>query len=213
MPALLHIDSSLNLEGSASRGVTNTFAQAWRAANPGAAYVYRDLASAGALAHLDLDGYVAEMMDGAHHTPAQAARWAEREQIVAEVLAADTILIGAPMYNLSIPSPLKAWIDHLVMPRFFADPTTGRSALSGRRVIIATARGGSYAAGSPRAALDFQEPYLRAILGYIGLGHDLSFIHTELTLASVIPALAPYIEFGVISRDNALKAAAEAAVR
>jgi FMN-dependent NADH-azoreductase len=201
MPSLLHLDSSLAHQGSTSRAVTAAFAEAWRRANPTGHYRYRDLAGASLLPHLDeLDRPV----PAGQQTPEQAARLALNEQLVAELLAADTVLIGAPMYNFTIPSTLKAWIDRVVSPRLYANPQTGEGPVSRKKVVIATARGGSYAPGSPRAPLDFQEPYLRGLFKLLGVERELHFLHTELTLAPVVPALAQFKPQGEASRARAL---------
>ena len=92
------------------------------------------------------------------------------EQYIGELKAADVIVLGAPMHNLSIPSTLKSWIDHVVVANqtFRYTQEGPRGLIEGKRAILALARGGAYAA-SPLAAMDFQEPYLRAILGFIGI--------------------------------------------
>ena len=102
------------------------------------------------------------------------------DQLIDELRAADTIVIGAPMYNFSISSPLKAWIDQIVRfgKTFASGPNGPRGLLEMKKVIVITARGGSYEKGTAREAFDFQEPYLRHILGFIGLT-DVTFIHAE----------------------------------
>ena len=102
------------------------------------------------------------------------------DQLIDELRAADTIVIGAPMYNFSISSPLKAWIDQIVRigKTFVSGPNGPRGLLEMKKVIVITARGGAYEKGTAREAFDFQEPYLRHILGFIGLT-DVTFIHAE----------------------------------
>ena len=117
------------------------------------------------------------------------------DELIAELFAADTIVIGAPMYNFSIPTTLRAWFDHVLRPRVtFAYSEAGPQGLvTGKKVIVIESRGGLYSEG-PAQVMDFQEPYLRALLGFIGLT-DVEFIHAE------------KIGFGPEARDAALAGA------
>ncbi|QBP75529.1 FMN-dependent NADH-azoreductase [Herbaspirillum huttiense] len=169
MSTLLHIDSSARSGGSISRQLTASFAQQWQAKNPGAKVVHRDLA-ANALPHLS------ESMLGAYFTPADA-RSAEQAEVIKqsdalvdELLAADTIVIGVPMYNFAPPSTLKAWIDHVFRAgRTFSYTETGPVGLvKGKKAVIILSRGGKYSEG-PMEALDFQGKYLKSALGFIGI--------------------------------------------
>ncbi|MBG7618346.1 FMN-dependent NADH-azoreductase [Herbaspirillum sp. AP02] len=169
MSTLLHIDSSARTGGSISRQLTASFAQQWQAKNPGGKIVHRDLA-ANALPHLS------ESLMGAYFTPADA-RSAEQadvikqsDALVDELLAADTIVIGVPMYNFAPPSTLKAWIDHVFRAgRTFKYTETGPVGLaSGKKAVIILSRGGKYSEG-PMEALDFQGKYLKSALGFIGI--------------------------------------------
>ncbi|HZG21608.1 MAG TPA: FMN-dependent NADH-azoreductase [Herbaspirillum sp.] len=169
MSTLLHIDSSARTGGSISRQLTASFAQQWQAKNPGGKIVHRDLA-ANTLPHLS------ESLMGAYFTPADA-RSAEQadvikqsDALVDELLAADTIVIGVPMYNFAPPSTLKAWIDHVFRAgRTFKYGETGPVGLvTGKKAIIILSRGGKYSEG-PMEALDFQGKYLKSALGFIGI--------------------------------------------
>ncbi|WP_413628429.1 FMN-dependent NADH-azoreductase [Herbaspirillum frisingense] len=169
MSTLLHIDSSARTGGSISRQLTASFAQQWQAKNPGGKGVDRDLA-ANTLPHLS------ESMMGAYFTPADA-RSAEQadvikqsDALVDELLAADTIVIGVPMYNFAPPSTLKAWIDHVFRAgRTFKYGETGPVGLvTGKKAVIILSRGGKYSEG-PMEALDFQGKYLKSALGFIGI--------------------------------------------
>jgi len=126
--------------------------------------------------------------------------------IIDELIAANTIVIGSPMYNFSVASTLKAWLDRLAIPRFMVNSKTGQSPLVGKKVVVVTARGGSYAPGTPRENFDFQEPYLRAFFSQIGLDKNLTFLHSEFTMASVVPALAQFKDKGIASHENARRA-------
>ncbi|WP_343654081.1 FMN-dependent NADH-azoreductase [Herbaspirillum sp.] len=169
MSTLLHIDSSARTGGSISRQLTASFAQQWQAKNPGGKIVHRDLA-ANTLPHLS------ESLMGAYFTPADA-RSAEQadvikqsDALVDELLAADTIVIGVPMYNFAPPSTLKAWIDHVFRAgRTFKYGETGPVGLvTGKKAVIILSRGGKYSEG-PMEALDFQGKYLKSALGFIGI--------------------------------------------
>ncbi len=146
---LLHIDSSIRGETSASRALTAAVVARLKAADPSATVTYRDLAKE-PLPHLTLEGMGAP------------------NPTLDEFLAADAVVIGVSMYNFSIPSQLKAWIDRiLVAGRTFSYGDTGPQGLvGGKRVILAIARGGHYAAGGP---LEHAETYLRGVLAFIGI--------------------------------------------
>jgi len=109
--------------------------------HPGGKYIYRDLAGDTQLAHLDAAAFAAGRFDEAHHTPQQAERWAVTKVIVDELLAADTIVIGAPMYNFSVASTLKAWLDRIAIPRFMVNRDTGDGPLVGKKVVFSIAGG------------------------------------------------------------------------
>ncbi|ADD42212.1 FMN-dependent NADH-azoreductase [Stackebrandtia nassauensis] len=189
MSVLLHVDSSINGDNSHSRKVTATFAKEWQAANPQGRYIYRDVA-ADPIPHIDAVTYGAINSPESEHTPEQAEAFGPAKHIIDEVVAADTILLGVPMYNFSVPSHLKAWMDRIAIGRFFADDD-GKSELSDKKFVIATSRGGSYAPGTPRHHFDHQEPYLERFFEFLG-AKDLTFLHTEMALSHVVPALAQF---------------------
>ncbi|WP_030176384.1 FMN-dependent NADH-azoreductase [Spirillospora albida] len=191
MSRLLHLDASAR-RSSISRELSGEYARTWRAAHPGGGYTYRDLA-ADPVPHIgeawtELCDHVLEhgITDIARYreaarTPAQKEAWGIVEPLLDELVAADTVLIGTPMYNFSIPSALKAWIDQVTFPRM---------SLAGRRFVVTGARGGAYGPGTPREPVDHQERYLRDFFrGHFGV-EDVTFVHAELTNALVDPALA-----------------------
>ena len=151
---LLHIDSSITGQGSVSRQLTASIVAKLVATDPAIAVTTRDLAAA-PLPHLDL--------------PAMASN--ESSEILDEFLAADVIVIGAPMYNFTLPSQLKAWIDRiLVAGRTFAYGENGPEGLAGgKRVLVAISRGGFYGAGAAWASLEHLETYLTGVFGFIGI--------------------------------------------
>ena len=205
MATLLHIDSSALSQGSASREVTATFVAAWQEQHPDGTVVYRDLAAT-PLPHLHAAAITAGFADPAAHSDEQRAAAALREELVSELEQADVVLIGAPMYNFTISSTLKSWIDWvLVMGRTGGDnPTT-----AGTPTVVVASRGGSYAPGAPRESFEFVQNYLGKVLGGI-MGLDVEFIVPELTLARVNPAMAGLIDQADASRA---KAHEDAAVR
>ena len=148
---ILHIDSSITGEQSASRTLTSSIVNRIRAAQPAAALVYRDLA-ADPLPHLTLDQFA-------------------DTSVLDEFLAADTVVVGAPMYNFTLPTQLKAWIDRLAIAgTTFRYTENGPEGLvKNKRVIVALARGGFYGEGTPAAALEHLETYLRGVFNFIGV--------------------------------------------
>src|SRR5215475_11392385 len=157
---LLHIDSSVLGPHSVSRQVSSAIAERLRQATPGLEITYRDLTST-PLAHLS--GSHLAAAQGAPSSAEVQAELAAGQAVLEEFLAADIVVLGAPMYNFTIPSQLKAWIDRIVVAgKTFKYGANGPEGLAGgKRVIIASSRGGIYSAG-PAAGMDFQEPYLRA---------------------------------------------------
>ena len=148
---ILHIDSSINGENSASRTLTRSIVDKVRQSNWGEKVVHRDLVE-NPLPHLTLDAFA-------------------DTSVLDEFQAADTIVIGAPMYNFTLPTQLKAWIDRIVVAgQTFRYTDNGPEGLAkGKRVVIALARGGVYSEGSPAAALEHLETYLRGVFNFIGI--------------------------------------------
>jgi FMN-dependent NADH-azoreductase len=179
MNSLLLVTSSLLGDASQSRLIAREFVEAWRRKNPGAPLVERDLASA-TMPHLTQETLSAVATPAEKRNEAQRALAAFADSLIEEVEAADTIVLTAPMYNFTIPSTLKAWLDHIARAgRTFRYGANGpEGLLKGKKVFVVTGRGGVYSGDSPAKAFDFQEPYLRAILGFIGLT-DVSFVHVE----------------------------------
>ena len=193
MPHLLHLDSSADLTNSRTRAVGESFVSAWLAADPQNTVSHRDL-------HRDPPPHLA---DAALHWPAgsrpegSTAPPAEAEALqrtlIDELLAADVLLVGAPLYNYSMPSTLKAWIDHIHVPGVTAPSGSDTQPMLGRPAVIVTARGGAYDAGTPTADWDHAVPALQLILG-TALGMPTTVITTSLTLAGEVAALAAQLE-------------------
>jgi FMN-dependent NADH-azoreductase len=193
---LLHIDSSVLGPQSVSRQVSAAIVRRLTDQTPGLEVVYRDLTAA-PLAHLS----------GAHLAAAQGAAADASLQpdleagraVLEEFLAADVVVIGAPMYNFTIPTQLKSWIDRIaVAGKTFRYSAAGVEGLAGgKRVIIALSRGGLYGAGAPAAAFEHAETYLRGVFGFIGVtdievvvaeGTNLGPEHREKAISSALQA-------------------------
>jgi FMN-dependent NADH-azoreductase len=178
MTQLLVIESSANLASSASRDLTRAFVAGYKAAHGEATIVTHDLV-ADPVPHLGVDLLGGFFGKPEELTEAQKAAIALSDKLIDQVEAASVIVIGAPMYNFSIPSALKAWIDHLARAgRTFRYTENGpQGLLGGRKVVLLLASGGIYSDG-PYKTYDFQETYLRAILGFIGLT-DVTVVRAE----------------------------------
>ena len=148
---ILHIDASINGENSASRAISRSIVDQLLTVNPKATLVTRDLVTE-PLPHLTLEAFA-------------------DSSVLDEFFAADTIVIGAPMYNFTLPTQLKAWIDRIVIAgKTFRYTAEGPEGLArGKRVIIALARGGFYGEDSPAAAFEYLERYLRAVFNFVGI--------------------------------------------
>ncbi len=174
---ILHIDSSVTGAASVSRPLTKEAAEKL-AGKSGATVTYRDLVGE-PLSHytavLRVHGVTPDTA-----TPAQKLELQMGEAILAEFLASDAVIVGAPMYNFSIPSQLKAWVDLIcVAGKTFSYGAEGPKGLcDGKKVIIVSSRGGLYGAGSPAAGMDFQENYLKTVFGFLGIT-DITVIRAE----------------------------------
>lgn len=189
---LLHLDSSILTDTSVSRRLTAQVVQDLHAAIDDLHATYRDLAAA-PIAHLS--GAIAAGFRPLPQPDSDAASVAEHalsEQLVDEFLASDIVVIGAPMYNFSVPTQLKAWIDRIAQPGRTFRYTNGPEGLAGgKQLIVASSRGGMYAQG-PMASLDFQEAYLTATFGFLGV-RDVYFVRAENQSRGPGPAAAALI--------------------
>ena len=179
MAHILHIDVSPRAERSISRTLTKALITAWKDAHPDDTVTYRDLGHY-PVPVVDEPWIAAAYTPPEFATPELAVGIKTSEELVDEFLAADLYVFGVPMYNLSVPASFKAYIDQIVRVRrtFTVNEFGYEGLVKNRKMLIVTARGGSYQPGTPTAQYDFQEPYLRAIFGYIGIA-DLTFIHAD----------------------------------
>ncbi len=175
MAQLLVIDSSARQHGSVSRQLTERFLAHWLEKRPGDAVCRRDLGIE-PLPHLDASLLDAWMQPAESHGAAECDALQRANRLVGELVAADVLVLGAPMYNFAIPSTLKAWFDHVLRAgvTFRYSENGPHGLLHGKRAFVITARGGIYEGGCQ----DHQESYLRQVLAFMGI-HDVTFIHAE----------------------------------
>jgi FMN-dependent NADH-azoreductase len=176
---LLHLDSSVLNENSVSRQLTAQIVARIRENQPDIDVIHRDL-GAHAPAHLSAEILATRFVPAEQWNAQQQAEAALTESFIQEFLAADIIVIGAPMYNFSVPTQLKAWIDRIAQAgRTFKYTESGPVGLaSGKKVIVASSRGGAYSTTDTLRAMDFQEDYLRTVMGFLGIT-DVSVVRAE----------------------------------
>ncbi|MCZ2827539.1 NAD(P)H-dependent oxidoreductase [Modestobacter sp. VKM Ac-2986] len=212
MPHLLHLDSSADPRHSSSREVTAAFLRGWRGRGPGFTVTSHDLHA-----------------DPPPHLPDAALHWAPRLRTAGEVvdpaaearqrhyldelMAADVLLVGAPMYNWSLPSTLKAWIDHVhVLGTTVPFGDYEARPLAGRSAVVVSSRGASYDAEGEQASWDHTVPPLELVLGR-SFGMTVSVITLQLTLADRVPAMADLRGRAAAEADAARSYAEELAER
>lgn len=179
MKTLIHIDSSLREGESNTRILSAAFAKAWQARFPNGKVIYHDFAK-NPLPHLSADAVRASYKEANDRTAADTASLQPLNDAVDELMNADHILIAAPMYNFTVPSSIKAWVDHIVVDgRTFSFGANGpQGHVHGKKVIVVSSHGGSYTPESPWATMNMLEPWLRNILGFLGMT-DLEAISIE----------------------------------
>ena len=173
---LLHIDSSALGGASVSRQLTAQVVAQWKATHPDAQVDYLDLV-ADAPSHLNADSLGFRMPAGAELTAVQRRENAVSEALVSQFLAADVVVVGAPLYNFSVPSQLKAWIDRVAqVGRTFKYTEKGPQGLAGgKTVVLVSSRGGAYGDDS---AYEHQESYLKVVFGFFGIT-DVRVVRAE----------------------------------
>ncbi|WHZ12145.1 MAG: FMN-dependent NADH-azoreductase [Burkholderiaceae bacterium] len=184
---LLHVDSSVLGANSVSRQLTAEIVAQLRAANPGTAVEYLDLA-VDTPNHFSADALGVKFGLQAEPTEAQRRENAVSERLVSQFLASDVIVVGAPLYNFTIPSQLKAWIDRLAqVGRTFKYTDKGAVGLAGgKTLIVASSRGGIYSTSEMGQALEHQESYLKAVFGFMGVT-DVRIVRAEGVAMGEVP--------------------------
>ncbi len=179
MGTILHIDCSPRVKRSHSRRLAQEFIDGWLRKKPGEQVVRRDLGT-DPVPHVDEAWVTGVYAPPEEQTEASREAMRRSDELIDEFAAATCYVLSTPMYNLGVPSTLKAYIDQIVRPgRTFevkADGLVGL--LHGKSMLVITSRGGVYAAGSALAAHDFQEPFLRAVFGTMGIT-DIEFVNAE----------------------------------
>ncbi|GAA2754163.1 FMN-dependent NADH-azoreductase [Amnibacterium kyonggiense] len=207
MPRLLQLDSSIDPVRSRTRMVTAAFADAWRGRGDGFTVTARDL-HADPVPHLtSAAAHWAPHLRREGEAPPEAEAALQRT-LIDELVAADVLLIGAPMYNYSLPSTLKAWIDHVHVPGVTTPFGSETQPVAGRPAVIVTARGAVYDPGTATEGWDHAVPPLRLVLEE-ALGMDATVVTTDLTLADVVPALADRLPRAEAELAAAMARAAE----
>ncbi len=192
---LLHVDSSINGTTSVSRGLTRLAVDQWLERHPGTEVEYLDLA-VDTPPHFSADAMGFRRPPQGEPTAAEQRENALSEALVSQFLAADVIVVGAPLYNFSIPSQLKAWIDRLAQAgRTFQYTANGPEGLAkGKTVIAVLSRGGIYSTSEAGQAMEHQESYLKTVFGFFGIS-DVRVVRAEGT------------DLGGDSRETALNTA------
>jgi FMN-dependent NADH-azoreductase len=169
---LLEIQSSVRLDQSISRALSHEFIQAWQNSHPDALHKQQDV-GIHPPAHPTELWTTANYLPPDSRTPEMEMALAASEQLIEELLWADRLLLGVPMYNFSVPSPLKAYLDNIVRINltFTFDPATYRfqGLANGRKALIITPSAGNFVSGTPLGNMNFCDTYLRSVLGFIGI--------------------------------------------
>jgi FMN-dependent NADH-azoreductase len=205
MANLLQLDSSFAGDHSVSRAVVREYVAEWQARNPQGSVTARDLAAAPP-AHLDWTSVSAGMTPAEQRSPEQNEAVKARETLIGEAAAADEIVIAAPMYNFTIPSTLKAWIDQLCVFGVTIADATNPGLFAGKKITFVSSQGGSYAPGTPKDGWDHATPYLTHVAESLG-ATDVEFINVHMTLSMVNPALAQFQDVFHASRAAATASA------
>ncbi len=179
MTKLLHIDSSILGGNSVSRQLTAQIVASWRASHPTTQVSYLDLA-VDTPSHLSAESLGFRLPAGSDLSDVQKRENAVSEALVSQFLSADVIVVGAPLYNFSIPTQLKAWIDRIAQAgRTFTYTEKGPVGLAGgKTVIVASTRGGVYSTSDAGNAMEHQESYLKTVFGFLGIT-DVRFVRAE----------------------------------
>ena len=207
MPSLLKIDVSPRGDYSVSRKLAAQFEAEWKTAHPGGQVVTRDLAHT-ELPFVSLPWIMGAYSDPASHTPEQKQALSIGNEMIAELEAADHFLIAAPMYNFAVPAILKAWVDHVVRAgkTFRVNPDGSYTGLlTGKKATVIIASAGGYEPGTPGETYNFETPYLKHILGFIGVS-DVTILQAGGTY--VLNSGSPTIDAFIAPLHEKLAAAA-----
>ncbi|SDF88741.1 FMN-dependent NADH-azoreductase [Pseudonocardia oroxyli] len=203
--SLFRLDTSIRTEGSVSREVTDTLEKAYLEQHPGGTVIRRDLGTQPLPADLWATAAFAGYTPEDQRSEAQKTAVATAKELVDELLRADSIVVGAPLYNFGVSQHLKTWIDVVITdPRFAAGV---ENPLAGRPVAIVVARGGGYGAGTPREGWDHGIGWLSRIFADVW-GGAVTVVEAELTLADTVEAMAALRPLAAEVREKAHQQAA-----
>lgn len=191
MPTLLHLDASPRGDFSISRKLSAAAVAAWKDKHPSGKVIVRDLTKTN-LTFVDLNWIMGAFGQPDQLTEEHKSALALSDTLISELLEADEIVLGTPMYNFAVPATVKAWIDHVVRAgKTFQYGASGPEGLAkGRKVLVTVASGGSYDKASGMEAYNHETPYLRTILGFIGIT-DVTFVHAGGTMRVVQGQVSP----------------------
>ncbi len=204
---LFRLDASIRVEGSASREIADIVEAEWLASHPGERIERRHIGVDTLPSDAWGNAVTAAFVPESDRSAEQQAAVKLAATLVDELLEADAILITAPLYNFGVSQHVKSWIDLII-----ADPRAGAGTpplLAGKKVVLATVRGGAYGAGTPREGWDHSTAYLKRILGDVW-GADLSVVEREFTLVGVNPAMDAFTDQAAELHQGALASAREA---
>jgi FMN-dependent NADH-azoreductase len=177
MSHILHLDSSPRTERSFSRILSHEFVTAWKQAHPGDTVTYRDLGHQ-AIPPVSEPWIAAAYSSPVDHTPELQTAIRLSDALIDELLVADRLVMGIPLYNFSVPGVFKLYIDQIVRAGRTFNPNGYTGLVKNKKIMVITSQGGIYRPGTIGAANNFHEPYLRAIFGFIGID-DISFIYAD----------------------------------
>ena len=189
MTTLLHIEVSPMGENSISRAVTAEFLDAWKASHPNGTIIERDLA-ANPVPLLDGEAIFADYTPEADRPASMAAKRALRGELIDEITGVDEIVVSTPLWNWNVPSPLKAYIDQIIIPGVL-DPSAAPG-LKGKKVTVVMAQGGSYRNGAPLEGWDYGSGYLQQVFTALG-SSDVEVIIAEFGLAGIAPGMDDFV--------------------
>lgn len=201
---LLYISVSPTGDHSTSRAVSNEYIQSWKIANPSGKIIEKDLVK-DPIPHLDAEAIFANYTPADKQSPTMSQKYSYRMSLINELLGADEILISTPLWNWSVPSVLKSYIDQIVVTGVLDNSKPG---LAGKKVTFVVAQGGSYKEGTPKAGWDFATGYLELVAKALG-ATDIQTILAEFTLAGVSPGMDSFKEAKTKSLEAAMNAARE----
>ena len=203
MSTLLHIQVSPMGENSISLSIAEEFLKAWRQTNPSGNIIERNLATS-PVPVLDGEAIFADYTPAADRPESMAAKRVLRQNLIDEITGVDEIVVSTPLWNWGIPSPLKAYIDQIIIPGVLDG--SGANGLAGKKVTAMIAQGGSYKTGSPREGWDYGSGYLELVFTALG-STDVKVVVSEFGLAGVAPGMEDFVD----AKSSSIAAAKTAA--